>query len=171
MTARLTFNTPLGAMLALADDVGLRLLDFADRKGLDDAAARVQRTAGASGETARSILHRTREQIERYFAGSSAEFELPLAPVGTAFQQLVWASLRTIPPGQTRSYAEQTRLIASPTAIRAVAQANGRNFIAIIIPCHRVIATTGALTGYGGGIERKRWLLAHEGALAAATDG
>jgi methylated-DNA-[protein]-cysteine S-methyltransferase len=87
--------------------------------------------------------------------------------MGTAFQERVWAILRTIPVNATRSYAQQARSLGDPKAVRAVALANGRNYRAIIIPCHRVIGSDGSLTGYGGGLERKRWLLKHEGVLLA----
>lgn len=102
------------------------------------------------------------EQLAAYFAGELTEFDLDLELVGTEFQQKVWAALRTIPYGETRSYGEIAEQIGSPGASRAVGLANGRNPIGIIIPCHRVIGSTGGLTGYGGGIERKRTLLALE---------
>lgn len=167
MIARIAIDTPLGIMLGLADDVGLRLLDFVDRRGVGAACVRVEKAARTATDIAQATLRSVGAQIDRYFDGVDEAFDVPLAPIGTPFQQLVWASLRTIPRGQTRSYAEQTKLIAAPSAIRAVAQANGRNFIAIVIPCHRVLGASGALTGYGGGIERKQWLLEHEGALLA----
>ncbi len=103
-----------------------------------------------------------RRQLEEYFAGSRQSFELRLAAQGTAFQHKVWAALCAIPFGETRSYGEQARSIDHEKAVRAVGLANGRNPIGIIVPCHRVIGAKGALTGYAGGLERKRWLLAHE---------
>src|SRR5690606_19796588 len=99
------------------------------------------------------------QQLAAYFAGEASDFDLPLAPRGTPFQQQVWTALRTIPRGETRSYAAIARQIENPDAIRAVGAANGANPIAIIIPCHRVIASDGTLHGYAGGLERKRWLL------------
>jgi len=103
-----------------------------------------------------------REQLAAYFAGELTEFDLPLAPEGTPFQQRVWAALRRIPYGTTLTYGELAREIGQPTASRAVGLANGRNPHSIVVPCHRVIGTDGSLTGYGGGLERKRYLLALE---------
>jgi methylated-DNA-[protein]-cysteine S-methyltransferase len=108
-------------------------------------------------------------QLERYFAGEPVEFDVPLYAAGTAFQQRVWAGLREIPYGETISYGELARRLGTPGASRAVGLANGRNPIAIVIPCHRVIGADGSLTGYGGGLERKSWLLRHEAAVAAAA--
>lgn len=112
-----------------------------------------------------AVLERTRRQLEEYFAGSRTEFDLPLDPVGTPFQRRVWDLLRTIPYGATTSYGELARRLGDPRATRAVGAANGRNPIPIIVPCHRVVGSHGELTGFGGGIDRKRWLLEHEGAL------
>jgi methylated-DNA-[protein]-cysteine S-methyltransferase len=104
-------------------------------------------------------------QLERYFAGEQTIFDVPLRPSGTAFQERVWAGLREIPYGETISYGELARRLGTPGASRAVGLANGRNPISIIIPCHRVIGADGSLTGYGGGLERKSWLLDHEAAV------
>lgn len=103
-----------------------------------------------------------RAQLAEYFAGERTEFDLPLAPAGTPFQRRVWEELVRIPFGERISYAELARRIGDPKAVRAVGGANGRNPVSVIVPCHRVIGADGSLTGYGGGIERKRWLLAHE---------
>jgi methylated-DNA-[protein]-cysteine S-methyltransferase len=103
-----------------------------------------------------------RQQLTDYFAGRLTEFDLPLAPRGTDFQQKIWQALQTIPYGKTISYGELAQQIDQPSASRAVGLANGRNPISIIVPCHRVIGASGKLTGYGGGIERKQWLLNHE---------
>ena len=103
-----------------------------------------------------------RRQLEEYFAGTRQMFTLKLAAQGTSFQQQVWAALCTIPFGETRSYGEQARSIQNEKAVRAVGLANGRNPIGIIVPCHRVIGANGSLTGYAGGLDRKRWLLRHE---------
>ncbi len=110
------------------------------------------------------VLALAADQLREYFAGHRRAFDLPLAPDGTGFQQLVWTALLAIPFGHTRSYGEIAAAIGRPSASRAVGAANGRNPIAIIVPCHRVIGASGALTGYAGGMEAKRWLLAHEGA-------
>jgi len=106
-------------------------------------------------------------QLGAYFAGEAETFILPLAPAGTDFQKKVWAALAAISFGETRSYGEIARQIGQPGASRAVGLANGGNPISIIVPCHRVIGANGTLTGYGGGLDRKRWLLEHEGALMA----
>jgi methylated-DNA-[protein]-cysteine S-methyltransferase len=102
-------------------------------------------------------------QLREYFAGGRREFELPLHFEGTTFQRRVWQELTEIPYGETWSYGQLARRIGNPSASRAVGLANGRNPISILVPCHRVIGADGSLTGYGGGLERKRWLLAHEG--------
>jgi methylated-DNA-[protein]-cysteine S-methyltransferase len=113
---------------------------------------------GPAGET----LTRVRHQLEEYFACRRTAFDLPLAPRGTPFQERVWRALLDIPYGTTSSYAAIARRIGAPDAARAVGAANGKNPIPIIVPCHRVVGAHGELTGFGGGIERKRWLLAHE---------
>lgn len=103
-----------------------------------------------------------RTQLAEYFAGDRVDFDLPLGPHGTAFQRSVWDALREIPYGQTRTYGEQAVAVGTPTAVRAVGAANGRNPISIIVPCHRVIGADGKLVGYGGGLDAKKWLLGHE---------
>ena len=108
-----------------------------------------------------------REQLAAYFAGELREFDLPIEAAGTPFQRRVWRALLDIPYGDTESYGGLARRIGNPNACRAVGLANGRNPIPIIVPCHRVIGSDGSLTGYGGGIERKRWLLAHEARIGA----
>jgi methylated-DNA-[protein]-cysteine S-methyltransferase len=108
------------------------------------------------------LLQSASTQLRQYFSGERTEFDVPLAANGTAFQERVWAELRAIPYGRTISYGELARRIGNPAAARAVGLANGRNPISIIVPCHRVIGANGSLTGYGGGLERKNTLLAHE---------
>jgi methylated-DNA-[protein]-cysteine S-methyltransferase len=110
----------------------------------------------------RRVMDAARRQLDAYFARGRLAFDLPLMPRGTPFQQTVWRALRRIPAGETRSYGELAREIGRPTGSRAVGAANGRNRIAIVIPCHRVIGSSGALTGYAAGLERKAWLLSHE---------
>jgi AraC family transcriptional regulator of adaptative response/methylated-DNA-[protein]-cysteine methyltransferase len=152
--------TPIGAMTAVADDAGILRLDFVGQPSAA-IAQRLGAEQAMPGDNAH--LDRLREELTEYFAGSRRDFTVLLAPAGgTAFQQAVWAFLRTIPFGQTRTYAQQARAIGSAQAARAVGQANGCNPVSIIVPCHRVIGATGSLTGFGGGIERKRWLLEHE---------
>jgi len=123
-----------------------------------------QKHAGGRAKAIRDeeMLKQPRAQLQAYFAGELREFGLPLAAGGTPFQQRVWRALRDIPYGETISYGELARRIGQPKASRAVGLANGRNPISIVVPCHRVIGANGSLTGYGGGLERKRWLLAHE---------
>ena len=107
-----------------------------------------------------------RQQLSEYFAGARTVFDLPTAATGTPFQQRVWQALRAIPHGRTASYGDIARAIGNPKAVRAVGLANGRNPLSIVVPCHRVIGSDGSLTGYGGGVERKQWLLAHEARLS-----
>jgi methylated-DNA-[protein]-cysteine S-methyltransferase len=114
------------------------------------------------------VLRAAAAQLAEYFAGKRRTFDLPLAPHGTPFQLAVWSALRAIPYGETRNYAELARAIGRPTASRAVGAANGKNPLGIIVPCHRVIGASGALTGYAGGLSAKRWLLELE--ATAATD-
>lgn len=109
-----------------------------------------------------AVLPEARRQLTAYFAGERLTFDLPMAPAGTAFQCRVWQALSQIPHAETISYGELARRVANPKAVRAVGLANGRNPLAIIVPCHRVIGANGALVGFGGGLDRKRWLLAHE---------
>ena len=166
------FGTPLGQMLVLADRQGLRLLEFVDRRGLENEIGRLRRRlqcAVVPGTNA--TLEAVEGQLRRYFAGESFEFDLPLAPVGSAFQQEVWAALRRIPAGKTRSYAEIAAEIGQPGAQRAVGRANGSNVIAIVIPCHRVIGANGSLSGYGGGVWRKQRLLDYERAFPRLAPG
>lgn len=161
-------ETPLGVMIAVADDEGLRLLEFADRRATERELRLLRerlRTSIVPGE------HRFLEQIRRelgdYFAGRSLEFRTPVAPVGSDFQQRTWQLLRTIPPAETRSYSWMAEQLKIPGARRAVGRANGTNMLCLINPCHRVIRADGTLCGYGGGLWRKRWLLDHERKFAA----
>lgn len=110
------------------------------------------------------LVQRALAQLRDYFTGERREFDLPLGASGTAFQQQVWRALCTIPYGRTASYRHIADAIGNPKAVRAVGAANGRNPLAIVVPCHRIIGADGSLTGYAGGLERKQWLLAHEGA-------
>lgn len=167
MTLFDTMPSPVGELLLAADDTGLTTVRFEQsRHGRDDRAGWTH-VADASTPAAR-ILAEARSQLEAYFAGSRTSFDLPLAAQGTPFQQRVWSALRDIPFGETISYAELARRVGVPRAMRAVGGANGRNPLPIVVPCHRVIGADGSLTGFGGGIERKRVLLDHEGALNGA---
>lgn len=145
-----TIDSPVGALRLLANDRGLTGL-YLPRQAAPDAAP------GTS-----PLLERAARQLAAYFAGELRAFDLPLAADGTPWQRAVWDQLVRIPFGETRSYGELAHVLAKPTGARAVGSANGKNPISIIVPCHRVIAGSGALTGYAGGIEAKQWLLAHE---------
>lgn len=164
-------DTPLGPMLAAAREEALCLLEFIDRRMLETQLARLGRRLGGSPVPApNDVLHRTQAELDAYFAGTLRDFTVPLAPAGTDFQQSVWRVLRDIPYGTTRSYGEQAVALGRPTATRAVARANGDNPVAIIVPCHRVVGADGRLTGYGGGLWRKQWLLDHERGGALPLD-
>lgn len=147
-------STPIGALLLIADAKALRFLHFPNEQ------ARVR--VAPDWTRGNRVIEKTARQLAEYFAGQRRTFDLPLAPTGTEFQRRVWQALSTIPYGEARSYAAIAKAIGRPTAMRAVGGANGRNPIPIIVPCHRVIGAKGALTGYGGGLERKRFLLALE---------
>src|ERR1700731_4534049 len=156
-------ETPLGAMLAIADDEGLRLLEFVDRRAMERELSILGRrlhTNVVPGE--HRYLDAVRSQLADYFSGKDLEFDLPLAPIGSQFQLRAWEILRTIPVGETRSYSWMAERLGDPNARRAVGHANGSNMMCIIIPCHRVIRADGSLCGYGGGLWRKKWLLDHE---------
>ena len=156
--------SPLGPLLAGATNQGICLLEFADRRMLETQLTRLQTRLNAEilpGES--PFLEPLQSQLAEYFEGRRKEFNLPLVLAGTLFQERAWESLRTIPCGETRSYQQQAEAIGQPTAVRAVARANGDNRIVILIPCHRVIGKNGRLTGYGGGLWRKQALLELEG--------
>ncbi len=148
-------DTPVGRLLVAADEAGLRYVLFGEGR------SEVGPQPGWR-EDGRARLAEPVRQLRAYFAGDLRRFDLPLAPKGTPFQQRVWQELLTIGYGETISYGELARRIGKPTGSRAVGLANGANPISIVIPCHRVIGSTGKLTGYGGGLKNKEWLLALE---------
>jgi len=153
-------ETPLGPLLAGATDEGICLLEFVDRRMIETQLGRLGRLLRAVLVPGTSRhFDRLAEELKRYFGGDLRRFASPLDLRGTEFQTKVWSGLLAIPYGETRSYAEQARRIGAPSAVRAVARANGDNRIAIVVPCHRVVGADGSLTGYGGGLWRKRWLL------------
>ena len=159
--------TPLGSMIMGVHDSGLCLLVFAERRMLDTQLARLRQHMGRvflPGD--HPLMHQVKKQLDAYFEGGLRQFSLPLQAPGTAFQEAVWDALRRIPFGAMRSYAQIAAAIGQPDAVRAVGGANGDNRIAIVIPCHRVVAADGELTGYGGGLWRKEYLLALEQAQA-----
>jgi methylated-DNA-[protein]-cysteine S-methyltransferase len=153
------FASPIGELVITASDSGLTGVRFPG-KGQVAAAPPDDGRGPAS-----AILARACEQLAQYFAGSRTTFDIPLDPPGTPFQRRVWEALRAIPYGTTLSYSDLARRLGDLRATRAVGAANSRNPIPIIVPCHRVVGANGALTGFGGGLDRKRWLLEHEGAL------
>lgn len=151
-----TFDTPIGALRLVSD--GLHLCGLYMGEEHFDRA-----TTGQPMRHDSAPFVDIKRQLEAYFAGELRTFDLPLAAAGTEFQKRVWRELCTIPYGQTINYGELARRVGNPKASRAVGLANGRNPISIVVPCHRVIGADGTLTGYGGGLPRKRWLLQHEG--------
>lgn len=161
-------DTRLGPMIAIADEEALYLLEFVDRRGLEREVERLrQKTKSAiiPGHTPPIIS--IEKELDQYFAGELSVFQTPVALLGSPFQRSVWAELQKIPAGKTCSYSNLAAATGKPSATRAVAQANGANQIAIVIPCHRVINSNGELGGYGGGLARKKWLITHEKTLAA----
>jgi methylated-DNA-[protein]-cysteine S-methyltransferase len=154
-----TYDSPVGELSLVADHSSGGLVAL-----LWPSETRVPLPAVPSvvDRASDSTLAATADQLDEYFAGTRKAFDLPLEPQGTDFQREAWLALRTIPYGQTRSYAQQAEAIGRPKAVRAIGAANGRNPISIIVPCHRVIGTNGSLTGFGGGLDAKSWLLRHE---------
>ena len=151
---------PIGRLIVASDGSAVAGVWMANASPSDDQWERRRGTD--------LVLAEARRELLAYFDGTLREFRIPLAPNGTEFQRRVWTALTHIPYGTTISYADLARRLGNLTAVRAVGAANGRNPIPIIVPCHRVIGSDGSLTGFGGGLDRKRWLLHHEGALADA---
>jgi methylated-DNA-[protein]-cysteine S-methyltransferase len=151
------FDSPVGRLLLAGDVDGLALISF--------PAGRRPREPSARWSPDEGVLAEAIEQLEGYFAGERREFTLPLQPRGTPFQERVWSALRQVPFGATISYGELARRIGQPAAARAVGAANGANPLPIVVPCHRVIGADQTLTGFGGGLATKRYLLAHEARL------
>jgi methylated-DNA-[protein]-cysteine S-methyltransferase len=160
--------TPIGTALLVTDEAGvLRVFDFADFEGR--MARLLRRHYGAAKLETGAAPQAVKGPVSRYFEGDfHALDEVRWATAGTPFQRSVWAALTTIPAGETLSYGGLAERIGKPKAIRAAALAIGANPVAIVVPCHRVIGADGSLTGYGGGLPRKRWLLEHERAAGAA---
>jgi len=163
------FPSPVGDLLFTVSESALTGIHFPshDRVPKDRAGWQEDKGLGSAG----ALLARARRQLIEYFAGSRTTFDLPLDPSGTAFQRRVWDALRVIPYGTTTSYGEMARRLGDVRATRAVGAANGKNPIPIVVPCHRVVGSKGELTGFGGGLDRKRWLLEHEGALIGLGGG
>ena len=165
-------STPIGDMLALASDEGLCALEFTTVRGAGRGQERLSRLSARLDrwfpphefvDRDTPTLRRARAWLEAYFAGISAEVgDLPLDMRGAPFEKRVWQALTRIPPGETTSYGAIAAALDAPGASRAVGAANGANPVSIVVPCHRVVGASGALTGYGGGLERKTWLIDHE---------
>jgi methylated-DNA-[protein]-cysteine S-methyltransferase len=153
----LVIDTPIGALTLVAEDEHVRGIYVEDQRHRP-----ADHRFGHPDPGDCVVLKETARQLEEYFAGERTDFDLPLAAEGTPFQRRVWDALRAIPYGETVSYGELARRIGQPTASRAVGLANGRNPISIVVPCHRVIGSSGKLVGYGGGLERKQTLLGLE---------
>lgn len=154
------FDSPVGPMVACATARGICLVDYMDRDILDaefEYLANEFDTDILPGENRH--LDKLQKELKEYFAGSRSTFSVPIHASGTDFQMSVWNALQDIPYGNTRSYKQQAEAIGNVKAVRAVASTNGKNRINILIPCHRVIGSNGKLVGYGGGLERKKWLL------------
>lgn len=177
MIARfLVLETPLGPLFVGASERGLHRVAWAqtrtERERLCAALAAdagVEPREGADADL--PVLGRAAAQLRSYFAGERSGFDLPLAPTGTEFQRAVWQRLCAIPPGETATYGAVAGAVGRPRAARATGAAIGRNPLAVVVPCHRVIGADGSLTGFASGLDRKRWLLTHEGAGAAAANG
>jgi methylated-DNA-[protein]-cysteine S-methyltransferase len=152
MTTLTLVDSPLGTLRLVADDGVLAGLYLPEHRHAPDPSLPHDSTG----------LPAVREQLSEYFAGQRTSFDLPLAVGGTVFQRDVWAALATIPYGGTWSYAKLAAEVGRPRAVRAVGLANGRNPVAVVVPCHRVVGADGALTGYAGGLPAKQWLLQHE---------
>ena len=159
MNAFSYFESPIGRLLLTSDGTALTGLYM-------EPSRKAQCTDGWMEDVTVAPLSATVRQLTEYFDGTRREFDLPLRLQGTAFQTRVWQELTEIPYGTTWSYGQLAKRLGNPNASRAVGLANGQNPISILVPCHRVIGADGSLTGYGGGLERKHWLLTHEGAIS-----
>lgn len=164
-------KTPIGELLLVADGAGkLRAIDWADYEARMIRFLRLHYGKDGYRLTPAHNPNGLRDRMERYFSGDLAAIDdIEVATGGTAFQRTVWKELRNIPGGAVMSYAKLAQKIRRPKAVRAVGLANGSNPIGIVVPCHRVIGANGSLTGYGGGLDRKRWLLAHEQQFSAGV--
>ncbi len=156
-------ETELGSMLVIADENALYLLEFANRRHLEQEIERLKKKTGMSVVPGRTkAIDSIEAELKQYFAGKLHTFKTPFTFLGSPFQKSVWKALEEIPHGKTSSYAQVAALLKKPSAFRAVANAVGSNNLALIIPCHRVINKDGRMGGYAAGLERKKWLLKHE---------
>ena len=154
----ITMDSPVGELRIIAGERGLRAILW----GAEDAARIASIDEADLVEERTPLLDRAVSQLQEYFAGTRREFDLPLDPLGTPFQQSAWLVLRTIPYGKTISYGQQALQLGDPNKARAVGAANGKNPLSIVVPCHRVIGSGGQLTGFAAGLDVKSWLLDHE---------
>ena len=153
-------DSPLGKMIAISDEEKLYLLEFAERVRLEERIERLKIDMKFNIISGRSlVIDSIEKELESYFLGNLREFKTPIHLMGTSFQRMVWQELMHTPYGKTRSYLSQAEAMGKPTACRAVANANGCNNLAIIIPCHRIVNNNGKLGGYAGGLARKQWLI------------
>jgi methylated-DNA-[protein]-cysteine S-methyltransferase len=165
---RSTIPSPVGDLTLVASDAGLRAVMFHADENVD--RVRIGRDGtDVVDDPDHPVIHQAATELAEYFAGDRTDFDVAVDAVGTEFQRTAWTALRAIPFGATASYAQQARRIGKPSAVRAVGAANGRNPVAIIVPCHRVVGSNGALVGFGGGVDRKAWLLDHERAVLARS--
>lgn len=159
----LPIKTPLGLMISAATTKGICWLEFNKNELLEESINQLKKELNAEvSKTQNPHLSKLKKELDNYFNGSLQKFSVTLDPIGTPFQNQVWNKLVEIPYGETTSYEQQTIDLGNLKAIRAVASANGKNKIAILIPCHRVIGKNGSLTGYAGGLSKKKWLLDFE---------
>lgn len=160
------FNSPLGIVRITGNDAGVSVISCTDVS--TDASVDERKRQQPPEYSRAGPVQQAVDQLAAYFAGTRRAFDFPMTPAGTAFQQSVWRLLTTVPFGTTLSYLTLSRQLGNEKAIRAVAAANGRNPLWIVVPCHRIIGSDGSLTGYAGGLWRKQWLLEHEGSLPGA---
>ncbi len=157
------FDTPLGLMIAISDEEALYLLEFIERRGLKREIDKLKsKTKSVILPGDADPIASIQKELKAYFAGNLKEFKTPFHLLGSSFQKQAWKALMQVPYGKTKSYKEQAIAINRPQSYRAVANANGANQLAVIVPCHRIISNNGGLSGYGGGIKRKKWLIEHE---------
>jgi methylated-DNA-[protein]-cysteine S-methyltransferase len=162
--SRRTCEAPFGAVTVIGSDLGIRYVLFSN-----DAHPKPLERLHISDTDIHDSVNEAITQLDEYFAGSRRDFELPLDLQGTEFQVAAWNALAEIPYGRTASYGQQAASIGRPKAVRAIGGANGRNPVAIVLPCHRIVGADGSLTGFGGGIEVKKWLLDHEQSILHST--
>lgn len=164
--SRRTCEAPFGVLTVVGSDLGIRYVMFSD-----DAHPKSLERLHISDSEIHESVNDAMNQLEEYFDGSRRDFELPLDLQGTEFQVAAWNALADIPYGHTASYGQQAASIGRPKAVRAIGGANGRNPVAIVLPCHRIVGADGSLTGFGGGIEVKKWLLDHEQSILHSATG